>query len=185
MVSEKHDTVAEIRRLALAAMAERGIEGMTVQQIAHEAGCAKSNVLYHFGSKQGLVEAALTPAVEALGRLIEDLERVVADGGSIADPEPAERFVDTLIEHRLAANLVLNRMGELPDGVQVLHAGTRLDDEGLLVSAGGRVLSVVALGADLADARARAYEGVAAVDLPGSHHRTDIALAAERGELSC
>ncbi|MCG7320327.1 phosphoribosylamine--glycine ligase [Arsenicicoccus bolidensis] len=65
----------------------------------------------------------------------------------------------------------------------VLHAGTRLDDAGLLVSAGGRVLSVVALGADLAEARVRAYAAVDRIDLPGSHHRTDIALAAQRGEV--
>lgn len=116
MVSDKPDTVSQLRRLALATMAERGIDGMTVQQIADEAGCAKSNVLYHFGSKQGLVEAALAPSVAALGELVGYLEGVVADGGSIADPEPAARFVDTLVEHRHAANLVLNRMGELPEG---------------------------------------------------------------------
>ena len=69
-------------------------------------------------------------------------------------------------------------------GVHVLHAGTGLSETGELVSAGGRVLSVVALGADLADARRRAYEGVAKIDLKGSHHRTDIALKAERGEVT-
>ncbi|PUB23902.1 phosphoribosylamine--glycine ligase [Promicromonospora sp. AC04] len=69
-------------------------------------------------------------------------------------------------------------------GVHVLHAGTGLSETGELVSAGGRVLSVVALGTDLADARRRAYEGVARIDLKGSHHRTDIALKAERGEVT-
>jgi phosphoribosylamine--glycine ligase len=69
-------------------------------------------------------------------------------------------------------------------GVHVLHAGTGLSETGELVSAGGRVLSVVALGRDLADARRRAYEGVAKIDLKGSHHRTDIALKAERGEVA-
>lgn len=69
-------------------------------------------------------------------------------------------------------------------GVHVLHAGTGLSEAGELVSAGGRVLSVVALGTDLADARRRAYEGVAKIDLKGSHHRTDIALKAERGEVA-
>lgn len=69
-------------------------------------------------------------------------------------------------------------------GVHVLHAGTGLSETGELVSAGGRVLSVVALGSDLADARRRAYEGVARIDLKGSHHRTDIALKAERGEVT-
>ncbi|AKT50359.1 phosphoribosylamine--glycine ligase [Arsenicicoccus sp. oral taxon 190] len=67
----------------------------------------------------------------------------------------------------------------------VLHAGTALDAEGLLVSAGGRVLSVVALGRDLAEARERAYAAVERIELPGSHHRTDIALAAQRGQISC
>jgi phosphoribosylamine---glycine ligase len=65
----------------------------------------------------------------------------------------------------------------------VLHAGTARDDDGTLVSAGGRVLSVVALGDSLAQARERVYEAVDHVALEGSHHRTDIALAAERDEL--
>ncbi|GAA1977528.1 phosphoribosylamine--glycine ligase [Isoptericola halotolerans] len=69
------------------------------------------------------------------------------------------------------------------DGVHVLHAGTAVDD-GALVSAGGRVLSVVGRGDDLAAARAASYAGVALIDLPGSHHRTDIALKAERGEVA-
>ncbi|WP_430868152.1 phosphoribosylamine--glycine ligase [Demequina aurantiaca] len=70
---------------------------------------------------------------------------------------------------------------ELED-VHVLHAGTTFDPHGALVSNGGRVLSVVGCGADLAEARARAYAGVAAIELPGSHHRTDIALAAAEGK---
>jgi phosphoribosylamine--glycine ligase len=65
----------------------------------------------------------------------------------------------------------------------VLHAGTARDDDGTLVSAGGRVLSVVALGDSLAQARERAYAAVGSIELEGSHHRTDIALAAEREEL--
>ncbi len=64
------------------------------------------------------------------------------------------------------------------DSVHVLHAGTASNDDGALVSAGGRVLSVVGTGADLAAARERAYAGIAAIDLPGSHHRQDIAEAA-------
>ena len=60
--------------------------------------------------------------------------------------------------------------------VHVLHAGTALDPAAHLVSAGGRVLSVVGTGDGLAAARNAAYEGVAAISLPGSHHRSDIAL---------
>ncbi|MEW2221250.1 phosphoribosylamine--glycine ligase [Streptomyces sp. NPDC006990] len=57
----------------------------------------------------------------------------------------------------------------------VLHAGTRADADGTVRSAGGRVLSVTATGADLTEARERAYTAVGRVRLAGSHHRTDIA----------
>lgn len=69
-----------------------------------------------------------------------------------------------------------------PNEVTVLHAGTRMRD-GVLVSSGGRVLSVVARAQSLADARAAAYAAVERVELRGSRYRTDIALAAERGEI--
>jgi phosphoribosylamine--glycine ligase len=59
-------------------------------------------------------------------------------------------------------------------GVDVLHAGTR-SAGGEILASGGRVLSVVGRGATLPEARERAYAGVELIDLPGSHHRTDIA----------
>ncbi len=65
----------------------------------------------------------------------------------------------------------------------VLHAGTAPAHDGAIVSAGGRVLTVVGLGADLAAARVRAYEAVDRIELVGSHHRRDIAAAAARGEI--
>ena len=71
---------------------------------------------------------------------------------------------------------------EPADGVSVLHAGTARRD-GALVSSGGRVLSVVAQADTLAQARAAAYRTVDGIRLRGSQHRTDIALAAERGEV--
>jgi len=52
-----------------------------------------------------------------------------------------------------------------------------------VVSAGGRVLSVVGTGADLTQAREAAYRAVALVDLPGGHYRRDVAERAARGEL--
>ena len=73
--------------------------------------------------------------------------------------------------------------GDLAESVHVLHAGTTWADDGRLVSSGGRVLSVVALGEDLEQARARAYAAVDLVGLEGGHHRTDIALRASRGEI--
>ena len=69
------------------------------------------------------------------------------------------------------------------DGEGVLHAGTAPADDGTVVSAGGRVLAVTAVGADLAGARQTAYERVAGVRLAGAHWRTDIALAAVEGRV--
>lgn len=68
------------------------------------------------------------------------------------------------------------------DGVHVIHAGTKLDDDAKLVSAGGRVLAVVAMGTDLVEAREKAYDGVELIHLEGSQFRTDIGAKAARGE---
>ncbi len=57
--------------------------------------------------------------------------------------------------------------------LQVFHAGTRLED-GVLRSAGGRVLGVTAVGADLAEARVRAYGAIEQVDWDGGFYRRDI-----------
>ena len=65
-------------------------------------------------------------------------------------------------------------MGAMPKGVVVFHAGTKLVDGGLVTS-GGRVLAVSAVGKDVASARALAYEGVGAVEFEGKVCRSDIA----------
>ncbi|TAK70231.1 MAG: phosphoribosylamine--glycine ligase [Actinomycetota bacterium] len=70
------------------------------------------------------------------------------------------------------------------DGVTVLHAGTAAGPDGSVVSSGGRVLSVTAIGPDLATARQRAYDAVAKLDLPGAVYRTDIAARASRDEIT-
>jgi len=71
------------------------------------------------------------------------------------------------------------------DGVSVLHAGTThaVEEADAIVATGGRVLSVTAVGADLNQARERAYSAVNLIGLDGSHHRSDIALAAANGEV--
>jgi phosphoribosylamine--glycine ligase len=60
------------------------------------------------------------------------------------------------------------------EDVAVFHAGTALQD-GAVVTAGGRVLGVTALGKDVADAVARAYRAVDVISFAGAHHRRDIA----------
>ena len=86
----------------------------------------------------------------------------VTTGGTIAGIEAAEEL----------------------DDVHVLHAGTGTTERGELVAVGGRVLSVVALGATLEAARERAYEAVERINLEGAQYRTDIAQAASEGRVS-
>ncbi|MBC2877911.1 MULTISPECIES: phosphoribosylamine--glycine ligase [Streptomyces] len=80
------------------------------------------------------------------------------------------------------------RTGDVIEGLEeaaavsdayVLHAGTSRDASGAVVSAGGRVLSVTATGADIPAARERVYEAVARVRMRGAQYRTDIAAGKE------
>ncbi len=63
----------------------------------------------------------------------------------------------------------------------VFHAGTQLRD-GVLHSAGGRVLTVTGIGSDLTEARDAAYRTISKITLPNSHYRRDIALNASVAE---
>ena len=79
------------------------------------------------------------------------------------------------------------RRGDVISGAEqpgVLHAGTDRDAEGNLVSAGGRVLSVVGVGADLAAARAQAYQILGGIEMRGGHYRSDIGQAALEGRIT-
>jgi phosphoribosylamine---glycine ligase len=78
------------------------------------------------------------------------------------------------------------RVGDVVVGSEatgILHAGTARRDDGAIVSSGGRVLSVVGTGPDLATARSSAYDTIGSIRLPGSHFRTDIGLAAAQGKI--
>ncbi|MDQ1375712.1 MAG: phosphoribosylamine---glycine ligase [Actinomycetota bacterium] len=66
---------------------------------------------------------------------------------------------------------------EAVEGVTVFHAGTALSG-GALVTSGGRVLDVTAVGPTIADARERAYAAVTHIGFAGMHYRGDIALGA-------
>jgi phosphoribosylamine---glycine ligase len=67
------------------------------------------------------------------------------------------------------------------EGVEVFHAGTVARD-GRVVTSGGRVLTVTALGSDLSEARRRAYEACSLIDFDGMHYRKDVAELAAEGE---
>lgn len=81
---------------------------------------------------------------------------------------------------------VIEGLDAVPTDVKVFHAGTARDAQGHVVSAGGRVLCVTALGDDVADAQRRALAGVDAIHWPHAFHRHDIgwrAIARERTDL--
>jgi phosphoribosylamine--glycine ligase len=67
--------------------------------------------------------------------------------------------------------------GPFPPDVQVFQAGTRRAPDGRIVTSGGRVLTVCALGADRADAAARAYQAIGRVQFRGAQFRRDIGRA--------
>ncbi len=110
----------------------------------------------------------------AEGRLHEVDPPRWRDGAAVTVVVAAEGYPD---EPRRGDEILGVAAADALEGVAVIQAGTASRD-GRLVTAGGRVLAVTALGGDLADARARAYAGVALLEVRGAHHRTDIARAA-------
>ena len=123
----------------------------------------------------GLLLAAAKGELDAMEQLKWDPRTAVAVVVAAANYPDAPRTGDRIRGLKKAEKI---------DGVHVLHAGTALNGDGKVVSAGGRVLAVVALGDDLLAARDLAYGGVDAIRLEGSQHRTDIALKALRGEVT-
>ncbi|MET0133641.1 MAG: phosphoribosylamine--glycine ligase, partial [Kibdelosporangium sp.] len=130
-----------------------------------------------------------TQAVLALLRTpLGDLLNAVATGTLAAQP-PLDWDSGSAVTVVVAAEGYPGRprTGDVIAGSEaegVLHAGTRRRDDGAVVSNGGRVLSVVGTGADLEEARQDAYRRMENLHLAGSHHRTDIALRASRGEVA-
>ena len=123
-----------------------------------------------------------------LARLITPLAPVLyaAATGTLGDLPPLHWSPDAAVVVVIAAEGypggvttgdVLTGLDEaaLVPGARVLHAGTSTGADDALVSAGGRVLSVVGTGSDLEAARATAYTAVDRIGLRGSHHRRDIA----------
>ena len=127
------------------------------------------------------------PETQAVLPLLEtDLLGVLADAAAgRLDPTPLD------FSGRAAVNVVLaaggypesprtgdaiSGLGEVDDpDVLVFHAGTTRDERGVLRTAGGRVLSVVGLGDDVAEARARAYDAAGRIRWKQQRFRTDIA----------
>ncbi|AGZ50770.1 phosphoribosylamine--glycine ligase [Mycobacterium kansasii] len=109
------------------------------------------------------------------GKLAEFGELRWRDGAAVAVVLAAENYPG---RPRVGDVVV----GSEADGV--LHAGTIRREDGIVVSSGGRVLSVVGTGADLSAARAHAYDILGSIRLAGSHFRSDIGLRAAERKIS-
>ena len=116
----------------------------------------------------------------ATGTLAEQPPLQWSDGSAITVVMAAANYPE---QPRRGDDIAGVEVADRRNNVDVLHAGTALDNDGHLVTAGGRVLSVTALADTLADARARAYTAVGDIRWDGEQHRSDIALAACEGRV--
>jgi len=103
----------DLRVIALAEFARAGYTGTSLQRIAEIAGLSKSSVLYHYSSKEALLEAAIGPAVDRAAVVLGSI------GGALVDADARQRFVvafsDFLLEHRLEVHMFVNQGTSLED----------------------------------------------------------------------
>jgi phosphoribosylamine--glycine ligase len=116
--------------------------------------------------------------------LLELFERAREPGGLAGvEPEFADDWAVTVVlasagyPEGSSKGDVISGLDSIEAGVEVTHAGTAQTDEGI-VTAGGRVLNVTALGDGPAVARERAYAAAARIEFQGKQMRTDIAARA-------
>lgn len=123
-------------------------------------------------------------------RLQNDIVPVLlaAAQGNLADASPLQWSSDAAVcvimasggypgEYAKGVPITGIADAEMMGGVKVFHAGTTFNND-TLVTSGGRVLGVTALGADIKTAQQRAYEAVAKIHFDNAHYRTDIAWRA-------
>jgi len=121
------------------------------------------------------------------GDLVDLLARAADGRLDVSGPQPT--FHDAAVTVVLATEgyPAAPRTGDVIDGfedaasqsgVTVFCAGVGRNDDGRLVTAGGRVLNVTGVGTSIAEARDRAYAAVERISWPGMHHRADIAEVA-------
>ena len=103
----------DLRAIALAEFAAAGYAGTSIHRIADIAGLSKSSVLYHYSSKETLLEAAVAPAIDRMTQILEALEvRTLSAEGRLAF---LSEFVDFLLEYRREVHMFINQGPSLVD----------------------------------------------------------------------
>jgi phosphoribosylamine--glycine ligase len=127
---------------------------------------------------QPLLMRLRTDLLDLLEAVVEDRLDELPESGLEWDPRPAVCVV--MASHGYPGSYAkgkvitgLAEVAKLPD-VKVFHAGTAVENR-LVVTDGGRVLGVTALGDTLAEAKRKAYEAVARIHFQGAFYRRDIA----------
>jgi TetR/AcrR family transcriptional regulator len=118
-------TQDDLRAIALVEFASAGYVGTSLQRIAEIAGLSKSSVLYHFASKEALLEAALSPAIDAvtevLSRMGPATQSAAVRHAFIAD------FVDCMLAYRLEMHIFINQSRALVDIPVIDRANTAIE----------------------------------------------------------
>jgi AcrR family transcriptional regulator len=116
-------TADELRRVALELFASSGYHATSLQRIAEVAGVSKASVLYHYASKEVLLEAALAPAIDRLSGILDE-----ASGLAGSDRTRfLEGMVDVLLEYRLAVSIFVTQSAALVDVPVVDRANLLFD----------------------------------------------------------
>lgn len=103
----------DLRAIALTEFAAAGYAGTSLHRIADLAGLSKSSVLYHFSSKETLLEAAVAPAIDRMDQILDALEtRTLNAAGRTAF---LAEFVDFILQYRLEVHMFINQGPSLVD----------------------------------------------------------------------
>ncbi|RFA17943.1 TetR/AcrR family transcriptional regulator [Subtercola boreus] len=121
--SSRPDPSEELKAVALRLFVETSYAGASLQQIADAAGYSKSSVLYHFASKEALLEAALTPALNGIEAIFENLISRITDDRLRLDF--IDEFVDFLLEYGLEAHIIINQ-GQSLAGIPAIDRARQL-----------------------------------------------------------
>jgi len=103
----------DLRAIALAEFTASGYSATSLHRIAELAGLSKSSVLYHFASKEVLLEAAVAPAIHRMAEILDEL----ASGPFTPERRSAflTEFVDFILQYRREVNLFINQGPSLVD----------------------------------------------------------------------